>query len=367
MKIRYFFITLLLIFMFQPIAHCEDTVKYGLLVTTLQDPITLGSRTEIEKLVNFAKENRIDTIFIQIYRANRSYFQSKFGDNTPYMACVKSAGEDPLVFLIKKAHASDIKIYAWLNIMSLGENQNALILKKYGPSILTCGPSPKKHIEDYKTDKQYFIEPGDLRVRKELVEITGEIVSSYTALDGLLFDYIRYPDSDPPYGYTKSNITRFKNTYGRKYISEEDLDWKNWKRLQITETLEALVKKARAVRHDIKISATACAPYVRAYHEAFQDWPGWLSSGLVDCVTLMSYPPDLISLKRYVEEAKEKTPDFRKVNIAVPAYKHINSPEIFAEQLKFCRSSKPNMCVVFDYESLLKSRALAKTLTQTNK
>ena len=356
-----------LMFVSQATAHCEDVIRYGLLVTVLQDPLTLGSRVEIEKLIKFANENRIDTIFIQIYRANKSYFPSKVGDSSPYRACVKSIGKDPLVFLIKKAHTSGIKVYAWLNTMSLGENQNAVILKKYGPGILTCGPSPKKYIEDYKTDEQYFIEPGDLRVRQELVKMTEEIVSTYTALDGLLFDYIRYPDKDPPYGYTVSNIARFKKRYGYKYVDEQNPDWKDWKRRQVTETLEALAKKARAVRRDIKISATACAPYVRAYHETFQDWPAWLKSGLVDYVTLMSYPPDLKSLEKYVEEAKDKAPDFKKVNIAVPAYKLVNSVEIFAGQLKFCRVSKPNMCIVCDYESLLKNRILTKALTEANK
>ncbi|HNX91817.1 MAG TPA: family 10 glycosylhydrolase, partial [Candidatus Omnitrophota bacterium] len=241
----------------------EDSLKYGLLVTTLQEPPVLGSRSEIEKLVRFSKENHIDTIFIQIYRANRSYFPSSVGDSAPYKAYVKKVGEDPLVLLIKKAHESGIKVYAWINMMSLAENKNAVILKKYGTSILTCGPSEKKRVEDYETDKQYFMEPGDLRVRQELVDMTGEIVSSYVELDGLLFDYIRYPDMDPPYGYSASNVARFKKVYGRKHISEKDSDWKNWKRRQVTETLEAVAHKARSLNHDIEISATACAPYTR--------------------------------------------------------------------------------------------------------
>lgn len=357
-------ILILLIFTLQAAARCEDAVKYGLLVAAIQDPITLGSRIEIEKLTKFAKENHIDTIFIQIYRANKSYFPSKTADSAPYKACVKNVGEDPLTLLIKRAHTSGIKVYAWLNMMSLSENQNAPLLKKYGQDILTCGPSPKKSIEDYRTDKQYFIEPGDLRARQELINVTGEIVAAYPALDGLLFDYIRYPDKDPPYGYTKANIARFKKASGRTYVNENDRAWKDWKRRQVTETLEAFAKKARAIRSDIKISATACEPYPRAYQEAFQDWSGWLKSGLVDHIMLMSYPPDLKSLEKYVKEAKTKTPDFKRIDIAIPAYKLTDSPDIFTQQLTFCKNSKPNMCVIFHYESLLKNRALTKALTK---
>lgn len=347
---------------FQPAAGYGDPARYGLLVTELQDPVTLGSREEIEKLIEFAKENRIDTIFMQIYRANRSYFPSQIGDAAPYRACAENVGEDPLGLLIKRAHASGIKVYAWLNIMSLSGNRDAPLLKKYGPEILTRGPSAKMSIEDYKTDKQYFIEPGDLRVREELVNMTGEIVTAYPALDGLLFDYIRYPDKDPPYGYTDANIARFRQAYGRADVSEDDPAWKEWKRRQVTDTLEALVNKARAARPGIKISATACAPYGRAYDEAFQDWPGWLKSGLVDYVTLMSYPANLKLLKKYVEEAKREAPDFKHVNIAVPAYKLVDSPDIFTRQLVFCKYARPKMCTVFHYESLLQNRALAEAL-----
>ncbi len=124
-------IILSLMFALQATAHCEDAIKYGMLVTVLQDPVTLGSRAEIEKLVKFAKDNRIDTIFMQAYRANKSYFPSKVGDSTPYDVCAGNVGEDPLGLLIKRSHAEGIKVYAWLNMMSLGENKNAHLIKKY--------------------------------------------------------------------------------------------------------------------------------------------------------------------------------------------------------------------------------------------
>ncbi len=365
---KYFLLSVVLfILTLQAGANCEDAVRYGLLVTVLQDPVTLESRSEIDKLIKVSEENHIDTIFIQVYRANQSYFPSKVGDSAPYRACVKNVGKDPLALLITKAHLSGIKVYAWMNTMSLGANENAVILKKYGQGILTGSPSKKISVADYKTDEQYFMEPGDLRVRRELVNMTEEIVSTYTGLDGLLFDYIRYPDKDPPYGYTNMNIARFKKSHRGQYANEDNSAWRDWKRLQVTETLEALVNKARATRHDISISATACAPYARAYHEAFQDWPAWLKSGLVDYVTIMSYPPDLKSMKKYVEETKEEVPDLKRVNIAVPAYKLVDSVDIFEEQLKFCRGYKPNMCILFDYESLLKNKAFTKALAGANK
>lgn len=355
-------IVFLLVLAVQVNACYGETVKYGLLVTVLQDPLALGSREEIEKLVKFAAENRISTLFVQVYRANKVYFPSSVGDAAPYKNCVSNVGEDPLRLLIEKAHASGIKVYAWLNTLSLSENQKAPFIKKYGPDILARGPSPKRSLKDYSTDKQYFLEPGDLRIRQELVKMTGELVKEYPSLDGLLFDYIRYPDKDPPYGYSDANTARFKKVYGRKNIREEDKAWKEWKRLQVTETLKALAEKARNGRNDIKVYATACAPYVRAYHEAFQEWPLWLESGLVDGILLMSYAADLESLEKYIKEAKGKTQDFKRIDIALPAYKLKDSPAIFSRQLILSQDSQPNMCIIYDYESLLKNPSLTKAL-----
>ena len=96
-------------------------------------------------------------------------------------------------------------------------------------------------------------------------------------------------------------------------------------------------------------------------------YSAWIKAGLVDYVMLMSYPPDLASMKKDVGEAKKKTPDFKRVDITVPAYKLADSPDIFSQQIIFCKGSRPNMCVICDYESLLKNRALTKTLTAISK
>ena len=108
-------------------------------------------------------------------------------------------------------------------------------------------------------------------------------------------------------------------------------------------------------------------PYVRAYHEAFQDWASWLQSGLVDFVTIMSYPPDILEFKKYFLEAKDKSPDFRKVNIGVGAYKLLKSPGIFESQWELCEEANARACVVLHYGNLLENPALASPLTRSER
>lgn len=334
----------------------------ALFVSVIQKPSVLSSRKEITDLVNFAKKARIKTLFIQVYQSGRAWFPSQIADAAPYAQAVKSVGQDPLVLLIKEAQKRGIQVHAWLNLMSLGSNSNASFVQKYGPDVLTRNLDPKKSIEDYKIDGQYFLEPGDPRVRGELGAIVEEVLSAYPKLDGIQFDYIRYPDVKPHYGYTKVNVERFKKATGLQEIDEKSEAWGDWKRAQVTELLADLAQRARTRRPGIQVSTTGCMPYVRAYQEAFQDWPSWMSKGLADFVTVMNYSSDSEQFERWIVAAKEKTADFSKVGIGVGAYKLEKEPQTFAQQFSRCEEMGV-MCAVFHYGSLREAPALEELLT----
>ncbi len=363
-KKNFLSVFLILLFLFPNPLSSQEISSRGLFVTVIQDPPVLGSRQEILKLVDFARKAHIQTLFVQIYRANKAWFPSKIADSTPYASSLKNVSTDPFALLIKEAHASGIKVHAWCNLLSLSGNAEAKLLKKYGNEILTRNLEQKKTLEDYKIDNQYFLEPGDLRVREELSNIVEEILLTYPDLDGIQFDYIRYPDKHPAYGYTKMNMDRFKQTTGFKTIDDESRIWKDWKRDQVTGLLEMLVKKVRLLRPNIQISTTGCMSYSRAFHEAYQDWPSWLNRGLVDFITLMCYTSKPEEFEKYISEGKSKVVDFKKANIAVGAYNQISSPETFKQEFEFCENSGGGACVILHYGSLLENSALVDPLTK---
>ncbi|MCX5708980.1 MAG: family 10 glycosylhydrolase [Candidatus Omnitrophica bacterium] len=334
-----------------------------LFVTVIQDQPVLSSSAAIDKLIDTAQKTGVGVLFIQVYRANQSWFASQNADQSPYEAGPKNLSHDPFALLIRRAHSAGIQVHAWLNILSLSNNQEALLLKKYGPEILTRNTQEKQKLEDYKIDNQYFLEPGDPRVRQEILAMVEDLLQGYPQLDGVQFDYIRYPDKNPFYGYTKINLQRFKDSTGCEKFQEKNPLWQDWKRRQVTELLELLVKKTRQIRPDIQVSATACAPFVRAYYEAFQDWPSWLNSGLVDFVTLMSYSAQNSEFDKDILEAKAKTNDLKKLSIAVGAYKFLRSPENFKKQFNACEKEKCRACVIFHYGSLLENPELGARLS----
>ena len=270
-----------------------------LFVSVIQDPPVLSSREGIERLVDFARSAGIKAVFVQVYRANRSWFPCTHADSSPFLECRKNISSDPLALLIDSCHQAGIEVHAWLNLLSLSANRDAPILAKYGSSILTRNRKKKHALEDYRIDDQYFLEPGDTRVRDELAGVVEELLLQYQKLDGIQFDYIRYPDSHPFYGYTEMNMSRFRSSGGTGAITESSAAWKEWKRRQVTEMVELLAGRCRKLRPGIQVSVTGCMPFSRAYHEAYQDWPAWVNSGLVDFVTVMSYSGQMEEFEKY--------------------------------------------------------------------
>ncbi len=203
-------------------------------------------------------------------------------------------------------------------------------------------------------------------MQEDLSTIVGELLRAYPGLDGIEFDYIRYPDTEPHYyGYAPGNVERFKKAAGVSVIDDEGQAWKEWKRAQVTGLLTLLVKTARTLRPGIQVSATGCMPYARAYHEAYQDWPSWVNSGLVDFVTVMDYSPDPEEFKRWLTVVREKVSDLSRVTIGVGAYKLVHAPALFHEELRGVEELGMTGAV-FHYGSLLENPALKSVIIGIN-
>ncbi len=366
-KIIFTFFLLIFLFLNPTISRCQEPTARGLFIWSLEEHPVLSSKMQIEEAVNFAKKHNIKTLFVQVYRANQAFFPSKIAEVKVYLFMEKGRDFpiDSFTYLINLAHANGVEVHAWLNLLSLSGNKDAKILKKYGPSILTRNVQKKRILEDYKIDNQYFLEPSDPRVRQELLILVGDLLRAYPDLDGIQFDYIRYPDVHPFYGYSKDNIESFKKATGLKKIVEENPQWKQWKRDQVTQLLEMLVKKVRSIRPQIHVSTTGCLAYSRAYDEALQDWPSWLKNNTIEFVTLMNYPPDAETFQKNITDIKIKILDFSKVNMAVGAYKEIQTVSDFKGQADYCELSGAKSCVFFHYDALIQKSSFVQVLEKS--
>jgi hypothetical protein len=139
-----------------------------------------------------------------------------------------------------------------------------------------------------------------------MVRVYLDVVRRY-AVDGIHFDYIRYPETEDrlprgaDVGYNAVSVARFQKAAGRSDVpAPEDQAWIAWRRLQVTQLVRRISVEARAIKPRLKVSAATIAwgqpPLDREGFESaapmqriFQDWPAWLAEGLLDLAVPMNY------------------------------------------------------------------------------
>jgi len=365
-----------------------DNPNLGIWVTVFSEKKVLYSKEAATDLIRFCKQSKINEIYLQLYRAGQAYYDSKISDRAKYEEIIQTAGVDTVEFLLKEAHKNRIKVFAWMNILSLAQNKKADIIAKYGRSILTRDQYSRVSLRTesandsdkyYLRDDQLFLEPGDPSVIEYNLSLIKEFIAGYPSIDGIHLDYIRYPFPVPfipgsrfnkhglTYGYGKKNIERFIAKTGFSPLSKEMntaafLLWDNWKRRQITDLVE---KISRTVRKNFPEKLISCAviPYLeRAYNTAFQDWALWLEQGIVDYVVLMNYTRD----QRLTQETVSSALAHRakgKIFIGIGAYLMNDSRDVLSEQYKLIKKINPDGIVFFQYDDMAVNNILEKNIS----
>lgn len=288
----------------------------GIWVSVFSDRKVLYSSRAARELVRFCKESGINEIYLQVYQSGKAYYDTRLGDRAIYQAMLKSAGTDTIDILIKESHDAGMRVFAWVNVLSIGSNKKAHVLSTLHESALTLDQhsrgsyrSPQDSLDKYYLrENQMFLEPGDARVVEYIKGIVREISGRYPDLDGLHLDYIRYPYGLPflpgsrfnqfglTYGYSTSNMDAFTEKTGLDPLflrnEKEYLAWDEWKRGRVTGLVKAIRKQLSIDRPSWRLSAAVLPVWDRAYNSAFQDWPAWVEQGIVDYVVLMSYTTD---------------------------------------------------------------------------
>lgn len=358
-------------------AKSKPALRKATWVTCFSAKKVLYSKESAFELIKFCKKKGINEVYLQCYRNGYAYYDTKLGDRSKYEAMLKAAGTDVIDFLLKEADRCDIKIFAWVNVLCVGKNKEAEIIKKSGNSILTRDQHQRisMRTEDinesdkyYLRDEQLFLEPGDLKVQEYMLSIIDEIITRYPRLSGLHFDYMRYPYPVPflprssfnkfglTYGYGKENIKRFKEKTGLDPLSMEEnnensLIWDDWKRGQITNLVDNLAKRIKSKSSGMLVSCAVIPSSDTAFSTAFQDWPGWLENGVVDYVVLMNYTKNNQLTKEITRSALAHRGK-GGVYIGIGNFLMKNDPETLSKQEEIIKSLNPDGIAYFSYDFL---------------
>jgi uncharacterized lipoprotein YddW (UPF0748 family) len=183
-----------------------------------------------------------------------------------------------------------------------------------------------------------------------------ELARKY-AIDGIHFDYIRYPDGE--HCFCAGCKERFQQVVGAP-IQNWPKDarangalrqqWLDWRRSNITAVVQAVSQQARAVRPGIKISAAVFPQWNTDRDAVGQDWKLWCEKGYLDFVCPMDYTP---SDRRFENMVKQQvqwagpTPCYP--GIGVSASSSSFGVDRTIDQIAITRNHQTRGFVIFNY------------------
>ncbi len=294
----------------------QHPMRIGLWV--IRDQLT--SAAEINQVIDFAHQNGITDLFVQVRGRGDAYYHSTFICRP---ATLKGQSFDPLQYCLNRAHAKGIKVHAWINIYLLWSARKKPQDKEHlfyqHPEWCavddrgTQDSNRNYHDFQHNNTEGIYLSPLVPEVNAYLVRVVKELVNRY-AVDGIHYDYIRYPKNS--YGFhiygrrkykeetgidpvllTLSDQSYYLGLEGEK-LEELVLGWQHYR----CDAISQFARKARAVVTDsqkpILISAAVKPNPREARDHFYQDWVHWLNEGWLDFVVPMNYTDDVARFER---------------------------------------------------------------------
>lgn len=214
---------------------------------------------------------RGDVIYPSAIEPQSTIFTGKYGGNPGY---------DPLAFAIEECHERGMECHAWFVTFPLGSDK---MVKEQGRlSPVKRQPKLCIHYND-----AWYLNPGLPATTDYLISLVKEVVGKYD-IDGIHFDYIRYPEQ----GEKFPDKSVFKR-YGKGYKLAE------WRRENINKMMYRVYDTVKAMKPWVLVSSSPLGKYSRieqvpnagwtAYESVYQDPKMWMAKGKHDMVVPMMY------------------------------------------------------------------------------
>ena len=221
------------------------------------------NQTKIDKMIDNIKEKNLNCILLHVSPFSDSIYDSKL---FPYSYTLtgtegKNPGFDYLDFFIKKAHAKNIQVYAWINPYRISFSSDINVISKNNPAYRLINTSSIGI-----SKRGIYYNPASEIVKNLIVRQIEEIIKKYN-IDGIHFD---------DYFYIQDDIDRIEyQTYiengGNLSISEFRLQ-------QTNDLIKRVYKTIKRKNQNITFSIAPDGNINNNYKYHFADIKKWLSS-----------------------------------------------------------------------------------------
>lgn len=256
------------------------------------------AKQRIREVFEKARKARFNMILFQVRGNADAFYKSSFEPWGEMLSGMlgQDPGWDPLQFAIEEAHRLGLELHAWMNTFpvwrgpnSPGETKPRAILLEH-PEWLVCDKDGVPMRVDPPNNDYLWASPGIPAVRNHVLNVVKEIVSNYD-VDGVHFDYIRYPEGSSTKGYSHDSVSvaRFNSTESNPYR----LSWEHWQRDQVNQFVFDAYHAVNEMKPWVKMSASVIGKYMgpgwSSYYIVYQDPRRWMELGKIDFIVPMVY------------------------------------------------------------------------------
>lgn len=333
----------------------------------------LTSPQTVDRAVDQAQQAGFNALFVQVRGRGDAFYRSALVPRSPLLEG-QPAAFDPLARLIERARQRGLEVHAWVNVLLVAGFGQALppghlaaehpewLMVPRGSARLAVTERGSRLLEILRRDRGggdvegFYLSPAVPEVGDHLEKVMRELVRGYV-LDGLHFDFIRYPSGD--YDYSRSALEGFLARRGSRgdllaeALSEPEA-FAQYRRDALTALARRLSQASRAERQGLVISAAVVPEEAQAVHHRFQDWPTWAAGGILDALCPMAYTPDRPAFLRQLEQARSR--------VGIPVWAGVGAYRLtvaeIVERVRDARERGAAGVLLFSHESLGPSHLL---------
>ncbi len=263
---------------------------------------------------------------------------------------------DQLAQSVAAAHKYGLELHAWRVNFHLGTAP-----KWYYEQLA----AEDRLVRDASGEQGYtWACPSNERNRQVEVAAMLEMAENYD-VDGVHFDYIRYPNTS--FCYCATCRRNFEQALGVKVenwpddVLTGDLQsaYIQWEQGNINSLVREVYRKVKAIKPWVQVSAAVFPRSATSRYTIKQDWPTWAREGYIDFVCPMDYTADSSTLSRYAQDDVKRAEGRVPVAIGIGSYLH-DSPEETLHQLALAKSAGADGFVLFSYSGWLPTEGVAQ-------
>ena len=270
---------------------------------------SMTSPQKIKNAVALAKKYHFNTLFVQVRGRGDAFYNSQWEPRSEELAHTPD-DFDPLAVAIKEGHAAGLEVHAWMNTFFVWHKPrrpySPLHVVNQHPDWLVQDKNGNRTMTEKHDCEGAFLDPAIPGVREHVRKVFLDVALRYN-VDGIHFDYVRFPSGD--YSFARYDLAQFRD-WLKPQIADKDAayadakvaggsrlawyycfpeHWRAWRQSLVTQTVQTVSREVHQVKPRLVVSAAVFPNYGVASRDKGQMWHDWLRDGVLDAACPMTY------------------------------------------------------------------------------